>query len=75
MGATTREQTSFRIRDDDGSESAATWRQAINVDDTLAVDTNFRIRFGYTIAGMDGAQACQLEYNLASAGWNPVNAT
>ena len=75
MGATTREQTSFRIRDDDGSESAATWRQAINVDDTLAVDTNFRIRFGYTIAGMNGAQDCQLEYNLASAGWNPVNAT
>ncbi len=75
MGATSREQTSFRLRNDDDSESAASWKQLINVDDTINVDENFRIRFGYTVGGMDGGQACQLEYNLAGAGWNPVNAT
>ncbi len=75
MGATTREQTSFRCRDDDGSESAATWRQSINIDDTQDVDKNYRIRFGYTVGGMDGDITPQLEYNLASAGWVDVNAT
>ncbi len=75
MGATTREQTSFRVRDDDGSESAATWRQAINIDDTLTVDTNYRVRFGITVGGMDGAVIGQLQYNLASAGWVDVNAS
>ncbi len=75
MGATTREQTSFRLRDDDGSESAATFRQAINIDDTLTVDTNFRVRFGITHAGMIGDVTGQLQYNLASAGWNNVDAS
>ena len=72
MGATTYEQTSFRIRDDDGNETTATWRQAINTNDTLTVDTNYRIRFGITLAAMDGALAGQLQYNLAAAGWNNV---
>jgi len=75
MGATTREQTSFRCRDDDGSESAATWRQLIDVDDTQNVDTNYRIRFGYTAAGMVGSVSAQLQYNLAGGGWVDVTAT
>ncbi len=39
------EQDSFRLRDDDGSETGATWLEAANTDGSVALDTNFRIRF------------------------------
>ena len=35
----------FRIRNDDGNESSASWRQAQDVDDTIGSTTTFRIRF------------------------------
>lgn len=38
-------QVAFRIRNDDGSETTATWRQAINTPDTKIVNENFRVRF------------------------------
>lgn len=69
------EQTSFRLRNDDGNEADATWKQAINVNDTINVDENFRPRFGITVSDTNQSIGCQLEYNLAGAGWNAVNAT
>ena len=38
-------QVAFRIRNDDGSETGATWRQAQNTNDTVAVNGNVRVRF------------------------------
>lgn len=75
MGAAAWEETSFRVRNDDGDEAGATWRQLINVADTVPVDTNFRVRFGVTVTGMDSSVIGQLQYNLAGAGFNNVNAT
>ncbi len=68
------DQATFRIRDDDGSESAATWRQLEDINDTLDVDINFRIRFTLddTTDGERLNFQPQLEYNLASGGWNDV---
>ena len=45
--ASSLEQTEFRWRDNDGTETGATWRQLVNVDDTHdGVQTNgIRIRF------------------------------
>ncbi len=69
------DQATFRIRDDDGSESAATWRQLEDINDTLDTDINFRIRFTLddTTDGERLNFQPQLEYNLASGGWNDVN--
>jgi hypothetical protein len=39
------EQEGFRFRNDDGSESTATWKQNQDVNATIAVDQNFRLRF------------------------------
>lgn len=76
MGATTRIESAFRFRDDDGTdETDATWRQLADVADTQGVDTNYRIRFNGTTGGMAGNLTPQLEYNLAGAGWLDVNAT
>ena len=67
-------QVSFRLRNDDGSESAATWVAAINTNASLNVDTNYRVRFGVHNAGTaSGDLVAQLQYNLASAGWNNVS--
>jgi hypothetical protein len=41
------EQESFRFRNDDGSETTATWKAALNTTPTtLLVDAPFRLRFG-----------------------------
>jgi hypothetical protein len=37
-------QTRFRFRNDDGSETTATWKDSENVNITMGVDTNFRVR-------------------------------
>lgn len=38
-------QESFRFRNDDGNESTATWKAALNVVPALTTDQNFRVRF------------------------------
>lgn len=38
------EQEGFRFRNDNGSESAATWRQTQDVDDTVGKEENIRLR-------------------------------
>ena len=74
------DQDSFRIRNDDGNETTATWKAAANTGASLEVDTNWRIRFliqntGDATKSTNGSQGWQLQYNLNSAGWNDVNAS
>lgn len=38
-------QITFRLRNDDGNETDATWRAAENTNATINVDENFRLRF------------------------------
>lgn len=73
MGPIT-EQAAFRIRNDDGSQSGATWFAALNTNATLTVDTNWRVRFLLKNTG-DGesARVWQLQYNLNAAGWISVD--
>jgi hypothetical protein len=70
-------QKDFRFRDDDGSETAATWRQAINTDDTLDTGTNYRLRFNMELADLNivgtGINAELVwQYNKNSGGWNDI---
>ena len=44
-------QSSFRVRNDDGSESSATWAAALNTNASIQVDTNFRVRFATSVGG------------------------
>lgn len=71
-------QASFRARNDDGSETGATWKFGANVNWTQAVDENFRVRFLVQETGagtLSGTFGGQLQYNLAAAGWNNVTAS
>jgi len=45
MGQPTFNQITFRIRDDDGDETGATWLAGQGADYSMDVDTNFRVRF------------------------------
>ncbi len=38
-------QTGFRIREDDGNETTATWKAVLNVNEAPALGVNFRLRF------------------------------
>jgi len=79
MGQPTFNQITFRTRNDNGSESAATWRQNQGDDDTWNADgsTKYRIRFQLDEQNVKawGGKTFNLYYNLAGGGWNPVSST
>lgn len=71
------DQHSFRIRNDDGNETTATWRRALNVGDQPPVAINFRIRFcidnaAGTPTGSSDAFISQLQYSLNGGAWTNV---
>lgn len=55
-------QGSFRFRNDDGSETTATWRQALNTNDSWRVTTGLRIRF--TMIEQGGGQSTSKTFTL-----------
>lgn len=70
-----REQEGFRFRNDDGSESGATWAQNQDVNHEVAKQTNTRLRVLGDMTGDANAEAATLEYKEASDGadeWRPV---
>lgn len=71
------DQDSFRGRNDDGSETTATWKANANVNWTQTVDQNFRVRFllQETGGGTKNNFTAQLSYNLNAAGWVNVTGT
>ena len=67
------EQESFRFRNDDGSESAATWKAAQDVNASVGIDEVFRLRFLLNATGDPAAQSYQLEYRkVGAASWTKV---
>jgi hypothetical protein len=66
--ATLVEQEGFRFRTDDGSESAATWRQAQDVDDTITKEINFRLRFLLNGTNDPDTDAYKIQYKKTSEG-------
>ena len=70
------DQDSFRGRNDDGSESTATWIAAANTNWTQVVDANFRVRFlVQEVGGASFVLNSRLQYNKNAAGWNNVTST
>jgi hypothetical protein len=62
------EQEGFRFREDDGSESAASWRQAQDVDDTISKEANFRLRFLLNATNDPATDAYKIQYKKTSDG-------
>lgn len=52
--STTYQQYAFRLRNDDGSQTSATWVASQNTNASLNVDTNYRVRFGIIGNGPSG---------------------
>jgi len=68
-------QKAFRGRNDDGSETTATWKANQNVNWSQAKDANVRVRFEVQeTAGCakNNFSTIQLQYNRNGAGWNNV---
>lgn len=77
-GATTSalalEQSRFRWRNDDGSETAATWAAAADTDITAAALTPKRLRVQVAATGDPSAKAFKLQYRkVGDADWKDVN--
>ena len=73
-GEITLEQEGFRFRNDDGSEVAATWRQVQDVFDSVAPNTNIRLRVLVNATGDPATSQFQLEYRkVGESGWHLVD--
>jgi hypothetical protein len=78
VSAASIEQEGFRFRNDDGSESAATWKANQDTNITLAADTPFRLRKLLNATGDPASIGSQLEYRYKPSGgafgsWGKVN--
>ena len=69
-------QVAFRLRNDDGSESAASWRQTQNTNDSLGRDTSFRVRLlvDETANVAWTGKLWNLYFSKNSGTWNAVTA-
>lgn len=70
-------QTTFRGRNDDGSETTATWKATAGTDWTQLVDTNFRVRFNISdsVAAATQNTAFILRYSLNGGAYTAVSAS
>lgn len=69
-------QVAFRIRNDNGDETTATWRQNQGVNDTIPFNGNFRVRFRLdeTASRLWTNQTWSLNYQKNGAGgYSPVS--
>lgn len=71
------DQWEYRGRNDDGSETTATWIAAINTGWSRLPDTVFRVRFGLRNPGTSewNANGLQLEYRRNGGTWTDVTTT
>jgi hypothetical protein len=72
------DQTCYRFRNDDGSETSATWAAALNTTVSQAQNANFRLRIGTTSSTGSGwlnTSTVEFEYNRNSAGWNVITSS
>jgi len=72
------EQEGFRFRNDDGSESAATWKANQDTNITLAANTAFRLRFLLKATGDPDSIDAQVEARVKPSGgafgaWEKIN--
>ena len=72
------EQEGFRFRNDDGSESAATWKANQDTNITLAADTAFRLRCLLKATGNPDSINAQAEARVKPSGgafgaWGKIN--
>jgi hypothetical protein len=73
------DQIAFRARNDDGSESAATWKAAQNVDWEQGTDVNFRIRIEVQLSSVGAANdvndwTFQWQYRHNAGTWTNITA-
>lgn len=77
--ATTWQQVHFRFRNDDGSESAATWKAAADTNVTADVsggDVSLRVRFNIRETGTTSATfSARLYYSLNGGAYAQINAS
>lgn len=70
-------QLEFRFRNDDGSQTTATWRQALNTNDSWRVTTGLRVRFTMLELGGGGStsKTFTLYYSKNSGSYTAVGAS
>jgi hypothetical protein len=66
------DQTDYRFRNDDGSETAATWKAAANTATNQATSENFRVRFVIASDAFESGESFDIEYNKNSGSWTTI---
>ncbi len=69
-------QASYRFRNDDGSETSATWRGPELLDAVLLVGSPFRLRFLINTTGDEPSQPLTLQFRAVGAtAWTSISST
>lgn len=72
--AATLDQYGFRGRNDDGSETTATWKAAQNTSFSITPDQAFRLRFGINASGDPASAGFKVQYRkVGAAAWRDVD--
>jgi hypothetical protein len=72
--AATLDQFGFRARNDDGSETSATWKAAQNTAFTVVPDEPFRLRVGVNVVGDAPRKRFKLQYRkVGDASWRDID--
>lgn len=69
-------QTHYRFRNDDGTETTATWRQPIDTPDTVPINTLFRLRIATseTMGGDPPTHNYRVQWRQNGGAWTAVSA-
>lgn len=74
VAVATLDQYGFRGRNDDGSESTATWKAAQNTGFTITPDQDFRLRLGINASGDPASASYKAQYRkVGDASWRDVD--
>lgn len=66
------DQFAYRGRNDNGSETTATWIAAQSTPFTAPLDTNIRVRFGVQATGDPASATAPIEYRKNAGSWTSV---
>jgi hypothetical protein len=72
--AATLDQEGFRLRNDDGDEDAASWKEAQDANITAPKNANIRLRMIVDATGDPATAQYQLEYRRSGQLWRKVEA-
>lgn len=67
------DQVAYRFRNDDGDETGATWKDALNTNITIGTNETFRLRLALKFDGDPASNSYDLQASINGGAWGSIN--